>query len=94
VNTRKEPHITISVPIAFIDRLAILGHTLTELAGELRIQAGINSTTLKDDGATQVWFWGSEWQRGEAQVTRELLEGCFRDFASIDTCIEELQSQI
>lgn len=44
--------------------------------------------TLEDES----WFWTDEWQRGERRADKDLAEGRYTDFRTVDELIEHLHA--
>lgn len=42
---------------------------------------------------SQAYFWTERWQQGERETEEDLRAGRFKDFASIDELIQDLESE-
>ena len=62
--------------IVYMTKLTVIRHPLTNE----RI----------DIDPSQEWFWTEEWQLGEKRVDKELAEGKYNDFNSVDELFSSL----
>ncbi|MCL6479196.1 MAG: AbrB/MazE/SpoVT family DNA-binding domain-containing protein [Peptococcaceae bacterium] len=69
------------------------GHLPVEDGDVLQVQVEdgrIVLVPMKLVPADQVWFWSTEWQKGEKEADEDIAEGRTKSFDSVDELLEDL----
>ena len=81
----------VTIPVELIPEFEEWGRQTASLFGKLRQKAGLKPSNVPQD---QAWFWSEAWQAGEREVDKQLANGEYDDFDTVEELLADLHKSV